>query len=306
MRSALLPRWLGIVALGDRHPRVHARGVLRVPRRRRVDRDRQHRRVPRALAWRGRRGTAVPLERPSRVTRLWSSRCGLAAFIGAAVQSAAGIGFALVLGPALLAVLEPGEAVPALIVLGLALNALVLAGEGRERRIRRRDLRGLLIGARARGRLWGRPAAGRRRRRPARRRRRRRAGRGGRAGAPAPPRDRADRGGVGPGGRRAHGHADHRHLGQRAAAAALAAGPRRGAGRAARHAGRVAVRAQRARRRRGRGVRRPSPRPLARRRRRCCCRWSSPATRSGGGHSPRCTPACSGPPAWRWPPSPAR
>ena len=63
------------------------------------------------------------------------------------MQSAAGIGFALVLGPALLAVLEPGEAVPALIVLGLALNALVLGGEGRERRIRRDDLRGLLIGA---------------------------------------------------------------------------------------------------------------------------------------------------------------
>jgi uncharacterized protein len=63
------------------------------------------------------------------------------------VQSAAGIGFALVLGPALLAVLEPAEAVPALIVLGLALNALVLGGEGRERRIRRDDLRGLLIGA---------------------------------------------------------------------------------------------------------------------------------------------------------------
>ena len=63
------------------------------------------------------------------------------------MQSAAGIGFALILGPALLAVLEPAEAVPALLALGIVLNGLVLAGEGRERRLRFADLRGLLLGA---------------------------------------------------------------------------------------------------------------------------------------------------------------
>ena len=49
-----------------------------------------------------------------------------AAFTGASVQSATGFGFALVLSPALFAVLEPFEAVWALLVLGLVLNLLVL------------------------------------------------------------------------------------------------------------------------------------------------------------------------------------
>jgi uncharacterized protein len=55
----------------------------------------------------------------------------LAAFAGAFVQSATGFGFALVLSPALFAVLEPVEAVTALLVLGLALNLLVLFERGR-------------------------------------------------------------------------------------------------------------------------------------------------------------------------------
>jgi uncharacterized membrane protein YfcA len=50
----------------------------------------------------------------------------LAAFVGAFVQSATGFGFALVLGPALFAVLEPVQAVTALLALGLVLNVLVL------------------------------------------------------------------------------------------------------------------------------------------------------------------------------------
>jgi len=56
-----------------------------------------------------------------------------AAFTGASVQSATGFGFALVLSPALLAVLEPFQAVWALLVLGLALNLLVLRDGGRVR-----------------------------------------------------------------------------------------------------------------------------------------------------------------------------
>ena len=75
-----------------------------------------------------------------------------AAFTGASVQSATGFGFALVLSPALFAVLEPFEAVWALLVLGLALNLLVLrarrgcAGTRCGRRCSR-PLPGLAVGA---------------------------------------------------------------------------------------------------------------------------------------------------------------
>jgi uncharacterized protein len=50
----------------------------------------------------------------------------LAAFAGAFVQSATGMGFALVLSPALFAVMEPEEAVTAVLILGAVLCALVL------------------------------------------------------------------------------------------------------------------------------------------------------------------------------------
>jgi hypothetical protein len=50
----------------------------------------------------------------------------LAAFVGAAVQSTTGFGFALVLSPALFAVFEPEEAVTAILLLGAALCLLVL------------------------------------------------------------------------------------------------------------------------------------------------------------------------------------
>ena len=51
---------------------------------------------------------------------------GAAALVGALVQSATGFGFALVLSPALFAVLDPYEAVTTMLLLGPALNALVL------------------------------------------------------------------------------------------------------------------------------------------------------------------------------------
>jgi uncharacterized protein len=50
----------------------------------------------------------------------------LAAFVGAFVQSASGMGFALVLSPALFAVMDPEEAVTAVLILGAVLCALVL------------------------------------------------------------------------------------------------------------------------------------------------------------------------------------
>ena len=65
----------------------------------------------------------------------------LAALAGAFVQSATGFGFALILSPALFAVLEPVEAVTTLLVLGLALNLLVLFERGRPEHV---DWRGLL------------------------------------------------------------------------------------------------------------------------------------------------------------------
>jgi uncharacterized membrane protein YfcA len=65
----------------------------------------------------------------------------LAALAGAFVQSATGFGFALVLSPALFAVLEPVEAVSTLLALGLALNLLVLFDHGRPERV---DWRGLV------------------------------------------------------------------------------------------------------------------------------------------------------------------
>jgi uncharacterized membrane protein YfcA len=54
----------------------------------------------------------------------------VATFAGASVQSATGFGFALVLSPALFAVLDPYEAVTALLALGLPLNLLMLADTG--------------------------------------------------------------------------------------------------------------------------------------------------------------------------------
>jgi uncharacterized protein len=70
-----------------------------------------------------------------------------AAFAGAAVQSATGFGFALVLSPALFAVMDPVEAVTALLVLGLALNLLVLFEGGRPEHVDWRALAPMLVAA---------------------------------------------------------------------------------------------------------------------------------------------------------------
>jgi uncharacterized membrane protein YfcA len=51
------------------------------------------------------------------------------------VQAATGLGFALVLGPAVFALLEPESAIVAITVLGLALNGLVLFAERRRPRV---------------------------------------------------------------------------------------------------------------------------------------------------------------------------
>jgi len=56
---------------------------------------------------------------------------GVAALLGALVQSATGFGFALVLSPALFAVLDPYEAVTTMLLLGPPLNVLVLLDSGR-------------------------------------------------------------------------------------------------------------------------------------------------------------------------------
>src|SRR3954464_3589094 len=59
----------------------------------------------------------------------------VAALTGAFVQSTTGFGFALVLSPALFAVMDPVEAVMALLVLGFALSLLVLFERGRPRHV---------------------------------------------------------------------------------------------------------------------------------------------------------------------------
>ena len=71
----------------------------------------------------------------------------VAAFAGAAVQSATGFGFALVLSPALFAVMDPVEAVTALLVLGLALNLLVLFEDGLPEHVDWRALAPMLVAA---------------------------------------------------------------------------------------------------------------------------------------------------------------
>ncbi|HEU4977838.1 MAG TPA: TSUP family transporter [Solirubrobacteraceae bacterium] len=70
-----------------------------------------------------------------------------ATFAGAALQSATGFGFALLLAPALIAVLGAHEAVGTVIVLSIAMNLLVLAGERRRPVVLAGPLGGLLAAA---------------------------------------------------------------------------------------------------------------------------------------------------------------
>lgn len=71
----------------------------------------------------------------------------IAAVAGAALQSTGGFGFALVLGPALVAARGPREAVMALLVLGVVLNLLVLGAERRTPMVRWHDVAPMAAGA---------------------------------------------------------------------------------------------------------------------------------------------------------------
>jgi uncharacterized membrane protein YfcA len=70
-----------------------------------------------------------------------------ATLVGASIQSATGFGFALVLSPALFAVLEPVEAVTSLLALSLVLNLLVLFEGGRPEHVDWRALAPMLVAA---------------------------------------------------------------------------------------------------------------------------------------------------------------
>ncbi len=63
----------------------------------------------------------------------------LALFVGAALQSATGFGFALVSAPILFALLGPREAVTAGFIVAIGLNSLTLATEGRRPQVLVRD-----------------------------------------------------------------------------------------------------------------------------------------------------------------------
>lgn len=71
----------------------------------------------------------------------------LAVLAGAALQSATGFGFALIASPLVFAVVGPPEALGLLVVLGLQVNLMMLATEGRRPRPLGRDTAMLLAGA---------------------------------------------------------------------------------------------------------------------------------------------------------------
>jgi uncharacterized protein len=78
----------------------------------------------------------------------------LVAFAAATLQATTGLGFALVLGPALFALLDPVPAIVVLTTLGLALNVLVLAAERRRPRVAWAEV-GPILAAAAPGALVG-------------------------------------------------------------------------------------------------------------------------------------------------------
>ena len=146
---------------GDRRGRGHRRrrravrpapeGVRRrstggAKRRRRRAQGPTSRRTSRATRSRARScsSTSCRATRPARSSSASSPSAGtptvalvaVAALVAAVVQAATGLGFALVLSPAVFALLEPESAVVAITVLGLALNGLVLFAERRRRRWR--------------------------------------------------------------------------------------------------------------------------------------------------------------------------
>ena len=84
---------------------------------------------------------------PGGAARRLMPLAAVAALVGASLQSATGFGFALVLSPALFAAVEPVEAVTSLLVLGLALNVLVLFERGRPEHVDWRALAPMLAAA---------------------------------------------------------------------------------------------------------------------------------------------------------------
>jgi len=71
----------------------------------------------------------------------------VATLVAAAIQSATGLGFAMIAAPALLAVLEPREAITILLLLSLLVSVLLLFAERRAPAIRRGDLTLVLAAA---------------------------------------------------------------------------------------------------------------------------------------------------------------
>jgi uncharacterized membrane protein YfcA len=67
------------------------------------------------------------------------------ALVAAVVQASTGLGFALILSPAVFALLEPESAVVAITVLGLALNGLVLFAERRRPAVAWGEVRPILV-----------------------------------------------------------------------------------------------------------------------------------------------------------------
>ena len=71
----------------------------------------------------------------------------LTTLAASALQSATGFGFALLLSPVLFAIYEPAHALGTVLLLGAALNLLMLYGERRAREIRWEDVLILVVGA---------------------------------------------------------------------------------------------------------------------------------------------------------------
>src|SRR3954468_6119800 len=80
------------------------------------------------MARRGAPGDGAPLPAMSG----WVALAVAALLLAVALQSATGFGFALLAGPSLYAVMTPSHAVALLLILGLCVNVLVLAGERRK------------------------------------------------------------------------------------------------------------------------------------------------------------------------------
>jgi uncharacterized membrane protein YfcA len=81
------------------------------------------------------------------VTGAEAALAAAAVALAALVQSGTGFGFALLAGPALVAILPPVPAISAIALLGLLVNAVTLAAARRRPRVRRREAATLLAWA---------------------------------------------------------------------------------------------------------------------------------------------------------------